>query len=507
MDINLTRHSIFTEETLFSERAEAPIECSIVVGGKINKLIKCCYRSTVSSKSASDRTITVDGTVSVCIIYLDSDNNLCNHEHTLPFSKQLQAMKDLSSGRIFVEISDERLGASVSGENRVTVSGTICLDIQVKNHIEQQVICDIDCSSIEQLRSSAELTCPMGYGEKNLIAEEEISIGNGQPSVECLIRHNATAKIDECKIIGNKVMVKGSVNIYVLYLPKNASRPQCFEESFPFSQLIEVDNINDDCKCDAKADIVFCELKPTASVDGDIRTFSVSIKLAISVKSYCDDVVPVLEDAYSTCGRYIAERCDFSFKKIKQNIAEEFIAKKNLEFTDGAIGSVIDLWCDIKNKNVHFEKDIMKVTGSLTVNLMAYDVDGVPACYERPIEFEYVYKLDELYCCPSATVCLTINRPSYTLMGENTVSVSAEVGINATIYDSVKKTLLCDIVETEAQSKSKGSCSIVLYFASEGEKVWDIARRYNSSVGEIKELNSITDDVIDAPTKVIIPTK
>ena len=507
MDINLTKHSIYTEETLLSERCEVPIECSIVVSGKISKLIKCCFHSAVTSKSDSDRMVTADGTVSVCIIYLDSDNNLCNHEHTLPFSKQLQTADDISSGRLFVEICDERLTATALGENKVTVSGAVCLDFQVKNSVEQQVICDIDCSSIEQLRSSAELTSPMGYGEKNLIAEEEISIGNGQPSVDCLIRHSATAQIDECKIIGSKVMVKGTVNIYVLYLPKNASRPQCFEESFPYSQLVEVDNINDDCKCDGKAQIVFCELKPVASPDGDIREFSVSIKLAISVKSYCDDTIPVLEDAYSTCGRYKAEGREFTFKKIKQNIKEEFIAKKNLEFTDGAIGSVLDLWCDIKSKNIRFENDLMKLSGSLIVNLLAYDVDGIPACYERPIEFEYVYKLDGAHLCPEASVNLAVIRPSYTLMGENTVSVSAEVGVDATVYDSLKKTLLCDIVETEETPKGRNGCSIVLYFAEAGERVWDIARRYNSSVAEIKELNSIGDDCLSTATKIVIPTK
>jgi hypothetical protein len=76
-----------------------------------------------------------------------------------------------------------------------------------------------------------------------------------------------------------------------------------------------------------------------------------------------------------------------------------------------------------------------------------------------------------------------------------------------TVYDSKKYELVTDMCEDETADKACRRSSIVLYFADAGETVWDIARRYNSSVEEIKTLNAVTEDVLSLPQKFIIPTK
>ena len=68
--------------------------------------------------------------------------------------------------------------------------------------------------------------------------------------------------------------------------------------------------------------------------------------------------------------------------------------------------------------------------------------------------------------------------------------------------------VLTEIVKDETfENATSRKSGIVLYFASKGEKIWDIARRYNSSAYEIKTLNSCNEDVLSAPKKFIIPTK
>ena len=509
MDINITKHRIKTEESLFCESAEVPFESTIttVNSSGVRRILKCCHKASVTSKNASDRTVTVEGTVMICVIYLDEDNCIHSAEHAVPYTKVIEADKDLNMGEVWAEITDEKASCKIC-DNGINVSGTLCLSVCVKTFTENEVICDIDCKSIEQLSSLTGVTLPMGRGEKNLIVEEEISVGNGQPSVEHLIRQNACAVVDEVKIISGKVMVKGTVKVYVLYLPEESTRPQSFEDSFPFSQLVDVDGVTDDCKCDCKATVLFCDLTPRVSNDDDIRAFAVAIKLNVSVKAYCDSDIPVILDAYSTSGGCRVERNEILFKKIQENVNERFITKKNLEFTDGAIGSVIDMWCEIKNASYKFENKILKISGTITVNLLSFDCDGVPACYERPIDFEYIYTPKAELSSPSAVFNMTVAHCSYTITGANTLSVAVEPQVEATIYDNIKRLVLTDLAKDDSvEDKVSRASSIVLYFAEAGEAIWDIARRYNSSVKEIKELNMVADDVLKENRKFIIPTK
>lgn len=510
MEISITRHSVKTEQTLFCESAEIQIEGN--TGAPRNRepkrILKCSSRAAITSKSVSDKTVTVEGTATVCVIYLDSNNCLTNHEHILLFSKTFESDCDLSEGELTATLSDEKFSAGLAADCVITITGSVNLCVCVKKTVEQEIICDIDNKDIEQLRGRAEVTMPMGRGEKNLIVEEEISIGNGQPSVDCIIRHSATVTVDETRIISGKVMVKGTAKIYVLYLPEEGTRPQSFEDSFPFSQLVDVEGINDSCKCDCEVKILFCELNPRVGSDDEIRAFSISAKLAVSVKAYCDDEIPTVIDAYSTQGNCKMTRGGFTFKKIKDRVCERFIAKKNLEFTDGAIGSVIDMWCENKKSSCKFEEGRLKLNGTMLVNILAYDCEGVPNCYERPVDFEYTYRPEAALSSPEAVCDITVAHCSYTITGANTVSVAVEPQVCATLYDNTKYELLCDICEDEAASgENERRSSIVLYFADAGESVWDIARRYNSSVSEIKTLNSVTEDMLTEPKKFIIPTK
>ena len=510
MDINLTKHTVNTEIELFSDTAEIILDG--VIGnlhtGKPKKILGCYGKSAITSKNLSDKSVMLEGTTMICILYLDEDDCLCSHEHVLPFSKNFDADTSLSGGEIKAKITDERVMASLTAQNEIKLSGVLSLFVSVVKNKEQDIICDIDSKHVEQLRKTLEVTVKVGCGEKNLIAEEEISIGNGQPSVGKLIRHCATASIEEIKAINDKVMVKGSVKIYVLYLPEEGTRPQSFEDSFPFSQLVDVAGVNDGCRCDGKATVLFSDLTPRVGNDDEIRAFSVAVKLNVSVKAYCEGEVSALLDAYSTSGGCRVEKEELVFAKLKEKTKERTIARKGFEFTDGAIGSVIDMWCDLKNYFCRFEDGAFRLNATTTVCLLVYDCDGIPACYERPVEIEYAYKPEYRPENPEAECNITITHCTYTITGANTVEIAVEPQIELSVYDRIKQTFITELKEDPTLAdKAPRNSSIVLYFADEGETLWDIARRYNSSIEEIKTLNSVTEDTLTAPHKFIIPTK
>ena len=112
------------------------------------------------------------------------------------------------------------------------------------------------------------------------------------------------------------------------------------------------------------------------------------------------------------------------------------------------------------------------------------------------------------YKDPNVVYNITVANCSYTITGANTVVVAAEPQVSVTIYDNLKYDVIVDVVKDENNCivEPRGS-SIVLYFAETGERVWDIARKYNSSVEEIKVLNAVKEDVLCEPKKFIIPTK
>ena len=508
MEINCAKHNLITEETIFKASGEVEVKTAIPipVGRQMSRVLKCSLKASVTSAPISDKTVTVEGPVTLSVICIDNENRLFSLGKTLSFSRSFEADIPLVGGEATACIEEEKLAANSEEGGKLVLCGSFSLSVSLKKPIQQEVICDIDGKNLEQRIRASGITSPIGRGEKNLIAEEEISVGSSQPSVDCIIRSHADSVIEETGIVGNKVMIKGIFKIYVLYLPEEGTRPQSFEESYPFSQLIEVDGITENCRVSAESRVFFCELTPRPDIDGDLRTFTANLKLIVSVKAYCDEELPLVTDAFSTVGGLELTAKEINFSSIKENINERFIARKELEFTDGAIGSVIDMWCENRGSLCRFEEGQFKIAGTILINLLAYDCEGVPNCYERPVDFEYIRPISPSDLSLTADYRCTVINSSYTIIGANTLSVAVEPMVEATILENRKLTLITDALPTAERTPSDSS-GIILYFADAGEDIWDIAKRYNSSISEIKELNGITEDLLTEPKKFLIPTK
>ena len=76
------------------------------------------------------------------------------------------------------------------------------------------------------------------------------------------------------------------------------------------------------------------------------------------------------------------------------------------------------------------------------------------------------------------------------------------------VYGHRDINLITDIIIDEGSSNhTENDSGVVVYFPETNESIWEIAKRYNSVVGEIKELNLITEDTVNASKGLIIPIK
>ena len=62
---------------------------------------------------------------------------------------------------------------------------------------------------------------------------------------------------------------------------------------------------------------------------------------------------------------------------------------------------------------------------------------------------------------------------------------------------------ISDVSVTETEN----SGGIVIYFAREGERVWDIAKRYSVPVKSLNAHNEMDSDRIEKSTKLFIPNR
>lgn len=508
MEEKCLKTPVYTFETIFKDSAEVPVDIDFNLPDycpEVSRILKCRAVARISSKSAEGRSITVDGSVTVTVIYSDESNTLNSYEYQYPFSKNFESAEDVSGAVINARAKCEYINCRAVTERKIDIHGAVGVYVTAQNRKMREIICDVDDENIEVLRSSAPATMPVSQAEKYILLEEEIDIGNSQPDIRCLIRYDAAVSISERKLLAGKAMIKGETVVNLLYCTEQGEA-QPLDSKIPFSQLIELEGAGEDCECETEAYIAYLEVKPKFNSFGESRSFSLDGKICLKAEAYCDNDVEVITDAYSRKydSQILSE--DICFNKMVSNIKDEFNCKERIELSDGSLSRIEDLWCEVKSENAVFEGDCLVASGTVSANIIAVDESGTPAYYEKPIEYTYRYKLPVNGDNLRADVSVVVLSSSYNIAGDHSVEIKPQMAVDAKIYECKTVSLVNDIKTDENKPINRaGRGAMTVYFAESGEKIWDIARKYFADISEVKRLNNIENDTLANDTMILLP--
>ncbi len=510
MDEKCMRTPVFNLETVFKDSAEVPVDVDFTMPDycpEISKILKCRATARISSEDAQARKITVDGVVTVTVIYADDENNINSYEYQYPFSKSFDTACDVSDSFVRTRAKCEYINCRAINERKIDVHGAVGVYVNAMLKKSREIICDIDDEGIEVRRSGIPATMPLGYSSKYVLIEDEIPVGDSQPDVMCLIRYDSAVKLGECKLLSGKAIIKGELMVNLLYRGEGGL-PQSLDTVIPFSQLVEIEGIGEDCDCEARADVAYLEVKPKFNSSSVSRGFSVDGKIRLTAEAFCQNDVEVVIDAYSREYEAQITGDEVYFNKLICSINDTFSAVKTIDFPSDTISRVCDASCEVKNVSTEFEGDCLVVSGTAVCGIMALDNDGAPSYYERPVEYEYRYKLPVSAENLIADSQVDVVSVGYTMSGDKKTELRVELSVTASVYSPSKVSLISDVqVNREKPAKNNNRGALTVYFAESGEQIWDIARKYLADINEVKRINDIKDDNLTSGQMILVPVK
>ncbi|MBQ9957431.1 MAG: DUF3794 domain-containing protein [Clostridia bacterium] len=508
MEYNIVKQNVYVAEPVFNQNLEQPIDTEFTLPDycpDIDRIIKCVIEPRTAQKSFNGDMLNIDGIAELCLFYTDGSQVRC-HEHQFHFSRQVPLHNMLSNASAKVVMTTEYVNCRAVSKRRVDVHASLNLNVTVTTVCEHNIVADIDSPSVHTLLSSTPATTPMGMGEKYILFSDEIEVPSTNSPIKTLLRTDARAIAHEAKIIGNKVVIKGELTASFFYIGENDGKPEHFTSSMPISQIVDIDRLNDSCTATAEIEINELEVKTHTSAAGEISTVSLSAKLTVSATAYCNLDVPIVLDAYSTDYDMELEHKPVKFKKIDSALYDNFICKENVEFGADNINEIIDVWCQPRVTHYDIADNLAVVKGIATVNILAVDADNYPRFYEKQLEFDYEHPCNE--------VVTEITPPQVVSLGceHSLMPSSADIKINLALHTELvcvnEMRALCEAKLLESKHKQKDDFSrLVIYYPNQRERLWDIARKFNTDIDDLTAINGLSDNEVDKGMVLLIPQK
>lgn len=447
------------------------------------------------SDTTTPPTLEMGGTVTYSIIYTNEEGALC----ALPLNSSYEAKAPiLANGTNFIDTTVENCTTRVTAPRKLTVKTKLKSKIIGFNEkMEGESISprsSADEIYIERKiepRKSLEII-PISL--QNIRMNDRLDMSGMEKSKP--IWCDASIILNDVKAQGGRVSVRGDVTVKCLLV--NGVEEMVISKTIPLVEDIEAEGALVGDLTSVGARCVSLAISNEENGDKNELFFDLNCELEGELLRNCE--VELTRDAYSTKNEMQASYKTIDiFTGLKCQNAS-FTVSEALKRENEAIAKIIDVIADpvyekteIKGNKAYFlGKLFAHVIGKSQPNDEGY-YEYLSDHYEIPIKYEA--ELGKITGGIISRCNFSIGNLNARYDNER-FYITAEIFPVYSVYEKNLATVLDKaILKKETEYKNDSSC-VRVCFPGEDETLWDIAKRYHTTVNKLAEQNGISSDEV-----------
>lgn len=511
MELKLQKESICINEIVFDGTLEQSIELDYLLPDycqSIFKVLKCKITPKITSERIMNGKLLVDGVAYIKVIYAAEENyRIRSLTQKQIFSKSLELKEPYEDGVVNASVKCDYVNCRVVNQRRLDIRGAVTIRATVSAVRKLEVLSNASGMGVQVNNQQITALDKKLYANKEFSIKEELELAYGKPSISEILDTAANCTLTDYKLIANKVVLKGEITLHTLYLGEDVmAGPEIMDYTVPISQIIDLPGVTEEYQCVVHFDVTSIEINLKQNGDGECKCFDAEFALRACVEADKNAQAQLINDIYSTSYEVQSNTSRVKIEQLLNMVNEICLCKSTLQLPQGELSCVYDISCDFVNESCRCVNGCIEVTGNLSTCILALDCDNMPVLLEKTspceMKIEGVCTTDDVLFSPHISICAV----SYNLVSGTDIEVKAEVRICGNLYQYCFYDVVNAISIDENGKKQPCTDAVIrLYYAECGERVWDIAKRFNTSVDAILLENALESDVLASRGMLLIP--
>jgi len=505
MENLLKRHPISVSRYIINGREECAVSGEFALPDycpDITVVLKCILTPYVQNRQWSGEQLLVDAMVNVRVLYLDEERHSPRAvEFSIPASCALHSNGRADMCPVDINLTPKYANCRALGPRRIEVRGAVIVEAKAEETCEIELVSAQEGAGLYTKNCTVNVTSPIGMVEKMLTLNEVLEFPETMPPADMLLGGECRAVIRECKLLSGKAIVKGQVYVHQLYTAVSESVDcRCLDFVLPFSQILDMDGVEEGMSCLAKAQILSDTERCVIGPDGENTVLELTVKLLVQLQAYRHSTAELLLDAYHT---------EYPVTPVAEELClcartghrwENTVLPMKIGLPAGQVSHILDVWIQNKEWDTVSQNGVAVIRGRWYVCVLARDVDGQIVYQEQPED----YCLEFACNGNKADAFVTITEQHYRVIENN---LELQVGVCVALQEIHEElhSVLKDLSIHTDQPYPVHKASVLLYYAQAGESVWDIGERCHTSPESICTENELKDEVIRQPMVLMVP--
>lgn len=458
----------------------------------------CIYK-----KEVMDGRVRIDGAINVYIMYLADDemSSVRSLNTTLDFSQTIDFEK-VKVGMILEDkISLKSIECRVLNGRKINVKAMLDLDLKIVSNEELEFVKGIEeIKDVQLLNKNLTLKSLLGAGLTKVYAKDTIVIDSIDNLTE-IMKVDFSIINQETKISYNKVLVKADACVKMVYLTDD-NRICTTSNLIPVMGFIDMPDVTDENLCKINYEVRNLLVKPNNIEEHSIY---VEAELEISCQVYQNRELNIIEDLYSPSVNLVYKQKQIQAIAQKEITKDVCLIREKQFISEIGNHKIYDVAIKTNIINQTILKDRIVYEGEIELNFL-FDADNSSKIGTKNMILPFTFNMDCIGVVPISQIETNINivLQDFTVMPDESVDIKIDLEFLVSLSNNQMIQVIEEINIDETRENER--FSLIIYFVKPGDTLWNIAKRFRSTISHIAKMNGIEDEnKINVGQQLFIP--
>lgn len=476
----------------------------------IKDVIMVDAKPVMVSKEVLEDKIYVEGEISYNVIYLaefDEKHDVFNVVYPSKFTAYVELAGSKSNMDALVDTFIEHIECKIVNERKISIEGVLKIRAEVFSNEQYEIVRGItNLEDTQILKSPLSIDKVQGNANKDLQAKCHFVIGNDKPQIESVLKLEVIVHKKTVKVMDEKILFEGFANIKILYKAKDGRELVVVEDDVMINDEVPSEGVSPSMNVisDFKVNTIEYDVKEDDL--GETRIIDVEALIKANAKVILKSDIESIEDAYSPNVKLNLAKKDRDLTVVFGSGSVENIVKENVEIGEGnppPTNVLLTL-----GKPQIFDKKVMedKVVIEGIIKVSSIYQNNEDKNYIVGVEDEIPFNIP--IDVPGAKVGMEASARANVetidgVVEAKTIAVKALLLTEVIVRYSTHKEFIDDITISEGDNNNK-KASIIIYVVQNGDTLWKIAKKYNTTLEKIMDINNFNDTENLVPGEKVI---
>ncbi len=447
----------------------------------------------------------VSGTLRVTVLYTpEGGSGVRTLEFSMPFTVQGEGLTDCA--HVTTETEIELLESRMLNPRKIFTRCKLATALTPYRRQCLSLSGDVEAEAalrVEKRCCRQQAALLRQIVEKDLTFSDFMTLSMGREGAAEILTSRCGGMVTETKLVGNKLILKGVFSVSVLYRTREGALCSTASE-LPFSQIMEIDAIGENAKVSMRLWITGADIQIDGG-DDEGRQLAVTLYYHTMAFLREEREIQLLTDLYSTVYETRYEPLALDLCGSHESQTRRQTVREVIEIGTAA-ETLLSLRVDCGAVSVSREGNTTFLRAAAVVRALYLDEGGACLSAERSVDVSCPMELPGECAVSARAIC---GEEAQGTLGDRGIEVRFPVDFQVELQSRCRRVCVASAALDQEETKDlSGAPSLILrYFGSQGS-LWEVAKRYNTTMGDILAANQLERETeIPCGKLLLIPKK